>query len=109
MAQGWVRDFGLSLAVITFGADGAVAVRPGGEVVSVPGHRVDVVDTIGAGDTFMAAFLAAHGADAAQGADRDDVAGALTWAVASSALVCTRSGAQPPTRGEVESYLAGAE
>lgn len=103
VARGWVREFGLSLAVITFGADGAVAVRPDGAVVSVPGHRVDVVDTIGAGDTFMAAFLSAHGAD------REDITGALAWAVASSALVCTRSGAQPPTRSEVESYLAGIE
>ena len=45
------------MAVVTLGAGGAVALRQGGEEVRVPGFSTDVVDTIGAGDTFMAGLL----------------------------------------------------
>ena len=41
------------MAVVTLGAGGAVALRQGGEEVRVPGFSTDVVDTIGAADTFM--------------------------------------------------------
>ena len=39
------------------GPGGAVALRQGGAEVRVPGFSTDVVDTIGAGDTFMAGLL----------------------------------------------------
>jgi sulfofructose kinase len=59
------RDDGLRapLTVITRGADGCVAYT-GGETIDVPGERVeDVVSTLGAGDVFHGALLAAfaHG------------------------------------------------
>ena len=44
----------LGLGVITSG--GGVAVEPGGNVTRVPGFPTKVVDTVGAGDTFMAGF-----------------------------------------------------
>lgn len=50
--DGWSLD----ACVVTLGADGALAYR-GEEAVSVPGSRVKVVDTCGAGDAFGAAFL----------------------------------------------------
>lgn len=46
-------------AVIKLGAKGAVAVKDGA-VASVPGFKVDALDTTGAGDTFAAGFVTAH-------------------------------------------------
>ncbi|GIE96603.1 carbohydrate kinase family protein [Paractinoplanes rishiriensis] len=52
---------GARLAVCTYGADGAVALERGGDLVRVPAEPVDeVVDTNGAGDAFFAGFLAAR-------------------------------------------------
>lgn len=99
VAKEWVERFGLAMFVMTLGPDGAAAVLPGGEVQQVPGHSVDVVDTVGAGDTFMAGFLNAH-VD-----DPEDVRAALERGTAASAIVCTRQGAQPPTLEEIEDFL----
>ncbi|UER54738.1 carbohydrate kinase family protein [Kineosporiaceae bacterium SCSIO 59966] len=52
------------VVAVTRGADGAVAVdQTTGETADVPGVPVDVVDTTGAGDVFVAAFTAASGWD----------------------------------------------
>ena len=53
----WVEQYGLGLAVITLGPGGGVAIEPGGNITRVPGFPTKVVDTVGAGDTFMAGFL----------------------------------------------------
>lgn len=53
-------DAGAHLAVCTLGADGAVALERGGRVERVAAEPADVVDTNGAGDAFLAGFLAAH-------------------------------------------------
>lgn len=52
------REFGWQAAAVTRGAQGCV-VQLGGELAQVPGFPVKVVDTVGAGDAFAAAFL--HG------------------------------------------------
>ncbi|MEU4428588.1 PfkB family carbohydrate kinase [Actinoplanes sp. NPDC024001] len=52
---------GARLAVCTSGADGAIALQRGGELVRVAAEPVaEVIDTNGAGDAFFAGFLAAH-------------------------------------------------
>jgi sugar/nucleoside kinase (ribokinase family) len=48
-----------AIVVVKRGPDGALAIGPDGSLVSVAAPVVDVVDTIGAGDVFNAAFLAA--------------------------------------------------
>ncbi|OHV83257.1 PfkB family carbohydrate kinase [Mesorhizobium sp. ORS 3428] len=45
--------------VVKRGPDGAIAIGANGQLIQVPAPRVEVVDTIGAGDVFNAAFLAA--------------------------------------------------
>lgn len=99
-AEGWVGEYGLSMFIVTLGADGVVAVKPDGSRVRTPGRPVDVVDTVGAGDTFMAGFLSAYAQDPG------DVEGALAHGAAAAAIVCTRKGAQPPTAAEVDALLA---
>jgi fructokinase len=65
---------------------------------------VDVVDTVGAGDTFGGAFLAwwlEQGLGREQLGDRDLLHSALTFAARAAAINCTRAGAEPPTRAEM--------
>ena len=99
VAQGWVEQFGLSMFVMTLGTKGAAAVLPGGKIEHVPGYAVEVVDTVGAGDTFMAGFLHAHLHQP------ENLQGALRCGIAASAIVCTRQGAQPPTLDEVTRFV----
>ena len=97
---------------MTRGPEGCLAYLANGEAVAVDGKRVEVVDTIGAGDSFESGLLAGV-ADAGflgparvRELDVATVRGILTQAVAISALTCQRVGANPPTRAELDSSLA---
>jgi fructokinase len=95
------------LVLLTRGAQGATAYVDGLEV-SVPAPPVTVVDTVGAGDAFVAAALTvlletnALGSYGA-GLPRDEPAllRLLRASVEVAALTCARRGAQPPTRPEL--------
>ena len=90
---------GVRRTVITLGREGAIACA--GEPVHVPGHRVDAVDAVAAGDAFSAALAVAL----SEGMDFLD---ACRFANAAGACAVTRLGAQPsmPTRADIESMLA---
>lgn len=98
-AEAWVTEHDLSLFIVTLGADGVVALKPDGRQVRVPGHDVDLVDTVGAGDTFMAGFLTAYAVDPM------NLEAALARGAGAAALVCGRKGANPPTSRELDSFL----
>jgi fructokinase len=98
---------GVALPVITLGAAGAVALWRGRRV-EVPAPRVDVVDTTGAGDGFMAGLLAGisrefEGAAAFRAASPEWVRAWLSAACEVGTRVCTRLGAVDglPRAGEV--------
>jgi fructokinase len=96
----WVEQYGLGLAVITLGPGGGVAVEPGGNITRVPGFPTKVVDTVGAGDTFMAGFLDGW-------VQRQlGLEASLERGVAAASIVCSRRGAQPPTSAEVDDLIA---
>lgn len=99
IATAWVRDFGLALCIVTLGADGALACLADGSSIRVPGRTVEVVDTVGAGDTFMAGFLSRYAANP------QDVEAALTAGVGAATLVCCQQGAVPPTAQELATFL----
>jgi fructokinase len=93
---------GPALVVFTRGDAGASARLSSGVEASVDGVIVDVVDTIGAGDTFSAGLLhALSDADvlsvsALATISAQQVEEALRFAVLVSAIACTRAGADPP-------------
>lgn len=89
------------LVVVTLGEDGAVAVF-GGRALACPAAKVEVADTVGAGDAFTAACLAALDGGPLS---LERVAQALRRGCAMAAVVCTRNGAVPPAPGEVEAVL----
>lgn len=98
---------GPAAVVVTRGGDGLTAfTREGGEY-AVPGERVEVVDTIGAGDTVNAALLHGLAARDALGPGGLDTLGAEEWrallgfAARAAAVTCSRAGAEPPYAHEV--------
>lgn len=113
-AERWARELlasgpegpGVRRAVIvTLGVAGSLVVErlasDAPAVTDVPAHRVDAVDTTGAGDTFSGALAAAV-------AEGRPLAAAARWAGAAAALATTRAGAREgmPTRAELDAFLA---
>ncbi|MCK1624371.1 carbohydrate kinase [Bradyrhizobium sp. 160] len=98
---------GTSLVVITRGNDGAVAWHAGAGQIEVAAPKVEVADTIGAGDSFQAALLFAlhkQGRIARQTLKdirADELRRALSFAANCAGLTCTRPGADPPWSHEV--------
>ncbi|WP_435747232.1 carbohydrate kinase family protein [Microbacterium sp. PMB16] len=108
VARSWLLR-GPSVIVVTTGARGAFAVSRAG-VTRVRGQRVDVVDTVGAGDTFMSALihgLVALGLDSADARERlrriDDssLAELLRFSARAAAITVSRPGADPPRIDEL--------
>jgi ribokinase len=93
-------SLGVKAAVITLGAQGALAVTPT-IAQRVPGRKVEVVDTTGAGDAFSGALAVAL-------AEGQELLSAVAFANAAAALQVTRLGTAPamPYRSEVEAMLA---
>ena len=101
---------GASLIVITRGTNGALAWHRTAGAIEVSAPAVDVVDTIGAGDSFQAALLfALHQLKRIERArlqtvGADDLRRALSFACKCAALTCTRAGADPPRRDEISGF-----
>lgn len=106
--EGWLAA-GPAAVVVTHGGDGLTVHTRGGLSHSVPGERVQVVDTIGAGDTVNAALLHALSerdllsADAVADLPRETWTEVLGFAVRAAAVTCSRAGAEPPYAEELAS------
>lgn len=93
---------GARLVVVTRGADGATAVGRDDLTVHVPGRRVDVVDTIGAGDSFVGALVARLLADGDDWlGDAVGITEVIDFANRVAGVTVSRAGASPPTLAEV--------
>ena len=96
------------LVVLTRGAAGATAYTEGA-VRHVPAPRIELVDTVGAGDSFMAAMLVmlcdwdvlSGGSGALRALDDSRVELLVQGAAYAAAMTCSRRGAEPPTRDEL--------
>ncbi len=100
-----LRKSGVPLVVVTLGAAGAYAAH-GDLHVGVDAVPVDVVDTIGAGDAFGAALLAwLHDHDFVRPdleLDEGGLRAALDYACLAAAITCSRAGADPPWKWEMQ-------
>jgi len=101
---------GPALVVVTLGGSGAFAVTSRGERVDVIAPRVEVADTVGAGDSFMgglvdglwsAGLLGAHRRDALLAIDTETLTAVLERCVRIAAITVSRPGADPPTAAEL--------
>lgn len=93
-AQAVLAKYAVIAVIVTLGAEGCLVATREGASVRCPGVAVDVVDAVGAGDAFSAAFLAAwlDGKSAVEAARRGNVRGA--W-------VASRRGAIPDEAGDL--------
>ena len=97
---------GARLIVVTRGGNGAL-VSHRGEVFEEPGRPVEVVDTVGAGDSFQAALLC--GLDELGKATKaglsevslDECRRIVDFAMAAAAMTCARRGADLPRRSDL--------
>ena len=85
----WIllAKYGLKMLILTCGVNGSYVFTPG-NVSFVETPKVDVVDTVGAGDSFTGAFVASI-------LKGKSVCDAHRIAVEVSAYVCTQNGAMP--------------
>lgn len=103
-------EAGPAVVVVSLGGEGVTAVSRGGQV-HVDAEPVVVADTVGAGDSFSAGLLVAlaergvlaRSALAALG--RADLRACLAFAARVAAITCSRPGADPPWRAEIDAVL----
>jgi fructokinase len=94
--------------VITRGGDGAIGLSRTARV-EIAAPAIKVIDTVGAGDSFMSALIAGlHtrgllGAVRLEGLDEVNLSAVVDYAVKAAAITCTRHGADPPTAAEHKS------
>jgi fructokinase len=113
VARRWLGT-GPALVVVTRGGAGLFAVTPRHEVRrgAVP---IDLVDTVGAGDSFTsglldglqrAGLIGGDRREAFAGTDEDTLTSILERAATVAAITCSRPGAAPPTAKELDAELA---
>jgi sulfofructose kinase len=89
--------------IVTRGEDGSVARDASGQLIETEGFETETVSTLGAGDVFHGALLAAL-------LDGRDLPDALRWSNAAAALSCRALDGRSaiPTRAELEAFLSRA-
>lgn len=98
LVRWFAEEFNSKMVIVTKGDKGALLYSDG-VFYDHPGFKVDAVDTVGAGDAFLAGFIAAL----LEGKTNDK---ALEFACATGAFVASRAGATPEyDRIEIEQLL----
>lgn len=114
VARRWATT-GPALVVVTLGSAGAIAVTARARIEVDP-ESVDVVDTVGAGDTFMGALIDGLLAEGTFGVearrtiealDGEQLTFLLRRCARAAAITVSRPGADPPTGDELEAAQAG--
>jgi fructokinase len=98
LVKWFAEEYNSKMVIVTKGDKGALLYSDG-EFYEHPGFKVDAVDTVGAGDAFLAGFIAAL----SEGKTNDK---ALEFACAAGAFVASKAGATPEyDRKEIEQLL----
>ena len=107
VAHRWL-EHGPQTVIVTDGGKGATLYQTTLTLFE-PAPQVAVVDTVGAGDTFTGALMVGLlERELHRSPSRSAWQDALRYAAAAAALNCQRQGAQPPTRAELDAYLASS-
>lgn len=99
-----IATYGPRIVVITRGGEGALGLGPGG-ITEVQPFPVDVADTIGAGDAYMASLISSALEDPLLFSSEPALERALRRAAVMAGITVSRPGANPPTRAEVDAAL----
>jgi fructokinase len=105
-------EAGAGLVVVTRGIEGALAWHKEAGVVEVEAPTVNVMDTIGAGDSFQAALLFALraigriGTQSLAHTNSDELRRVLSFASGCAAYTCGHAGADPPRQADVGAGLS---
>ena len=109
----WIGDTE-RIVLVTRGADGTSIYRNRTARVDVPSRKINVVDTVGAGDTFCANLLGQLSDADALGSDPfdrlenlsdADLRDFVRVAAVAASITCERAGCEPPTQDDLSAVL----
>jgi fructokinase len=100
VAKRWVTD-GAALVVVTRGSQGLIGFTADG-AVEVPGVKIEVADTVGAGDTVGAIIVEAMIEKGILNLTGEELKSTLHRAAVAAGITCSRKGAQPPYKHELK-------
>jgi fructokinase len=107
VAQEWAQN---KIVLITRGADG-VSIFRNDERMDVPSRKINVVDTVGAGDTFCANLLGQLQDNNYLGKDlnqipSEELKNFVYISGIAASITCERAGCEPPTQEDLKAVLA---
>ena len=100
----YILNLGAELAVITRGSSGSLLATPASSL-TIPAVKTPVVDTIGAGDSYMSALILGLLTRATAGFAPSVLDQLGHTAAAAAAITVSRAGARPPTEEELRAKL----
>jgi fructokinase len=109
VSKDWLNN-GVKLVIFTLGAEGSKVIYDNGKEVFAKSKKVDVIDTIAAGDTFNAGFLLSLDEQGLLDRESLDIISdtqlekALTFANKVASFTVTKKGANPPWLDEIQKF-----
>ena len=112
VAQEWANHG--KIVLITRGSDGTTIFTKDNEPKNVPSRKINVVDTVGAGDTFCANLLGQLQDNNYLGKDLnqipiEDLTNYVYIAGIAASITCERAGCEPPTQEDLKAVLASLQ
>ena len=102
-----LHNLGAKLIIVTKGAEGVAAYVKNKKVINLPAQKVNVIDTVGAGDTFNAGFLAKLSnlkllsKSNVKNLSSKHISMALEYGIIAASITVSRKGANPPLLSEI--------
>ena len=102
-----LHNLGAKLIIVTKGAEGVAAYVKNKKVINLPAQKVNVIDTVGAGDTFNAGFLAKLSnlkllsKSNVKNLSSKHILMALEYGIKAASITVSRKGANPPLLSEI--------
>jgi fructokinase len=100
VVRSWL-DRGVSLVIVTRGSKGLTAISDGFSI-DIPAESISVVDSVGAGDTIGAVIVEGVLEYGLSGLSGENLIKVLERAVRAAAITCSRAGANPPWKAELD-------